>query len=253
MSKFVDDVKERFLDKAESRFWEILAIVLMLIPVVISLQVFKREYLVTEGMFIWKTTRTQTDNLSIAPTMVSVLYAIILHGILYARGIGRYFESGYSLILNFLNILWTASFISIFISSETFNIPIVNQPMSSQVLMLIAIALSLISMRSIAGVFWIALAFLSIFRLSALNDAMSFWGVIYILFAYGSIGIQIWKLKLLAIDKSELIYEFRGMSNRVLGDINSSVIQAKDTAKNIQSQIGGLKEKYINKSIESKE
>ena len=252
MSSFVGDVKERTLDKIEGRTWEIVAIVLMIIPVVISLQVFTREHMMTEGLFVWKTTKMQIDKISIAPTMLSALYAIILHGILFTRGIGKYFESGFSVILIALNTLWTASFISIFVSSETFNIPIINQPMSSQVLMMISIILSLISMRAIAGYIWIALALMAIFRLAAINEAMGLGGVTYMLCAYLSLGIQIFNLKLLKIDRNEIMYEFCGAGNRVLEDVKNSINYTKQKTEELSQTIKDVTNVNENKMIENK-
>lgn len=215
MNSFFIEVKERLFDKFEEEIWGILAIVLMTIPVGLSLQDYIRKYLTITG-------NTGQQVLNIKPTMLSVIYAICLHGILFARNIGKHFETGLAILLTALNILWTASFITIFISNETFNIPFLNIPIGSQVLVFIAIVLSLISMRAIAGYIWIILAVLAVFRLAAINEAMGLWGVGYILCAYISIGIQIWKLNLLNFNKDELLYEFRGRADRVLGDIQSS-------------------------------
>lgn len=242
MNKFFEDVKEETIDKVEGKIWEILAIILMIIPVVLSLQSFQREYLTITG-------GKERQILSIAPSMLSVLYAICLHGVLFARGIGKYFVSGFTIVLNVLNILWTASFVSIFISSKTFNIPFINQPISSQVLMMIAIALSLISMRVISGYIWVVLAFLAVFRLAAINEAMGFWGVAYAICAYVSIGIQIWKLKIMEFNKNELIYEFRGFGNRIIGDVSSS---ARFTESQTQEMINNITKTKIKSDNETK-
>lgn len=249
MSKFFDDVRNKTLDKTEGRIWEIIAIVLMVIPVVLSLQSFSRDFTTVTG-------GKGRQVLTIAPTMLSVIYAICLHGVLFARRIGKYFESGFSIVLNVFNILWTASFISIFISSENFNIPFVNQPMNSQVLMLLAIVLSLISMRAIAGYIWIALAILAVFRLTAINEAMGLWGVAYILCAYISIGIQIWKLKLLELNREEFLYEFRGHGSRVFGDVVSSINLTQEKGKELKDfadQIRNRVEKERQKALPDKE
>lgn len=249
MNNFFIEVIEKFCDRVEGKKWEILAIVLMVIPVTLSLQVFSREYHTITG-------NTERQYLTIMPTMLSVIYAICLHGILFARNIGKYFETGLAILLTALNILWTASFITIFISNETFNIPFLNIPIGSQVLVFIAIVLSLISMRAIAGYIWIILAVLAVFRLSAINEAMGLWGVGYILCAYISIGIQIWKLKLLDFNKDELLYEFRGGTNRVLGDVQRSANLTKKMSNDLlhytkQNDVIHIEEN-LNKDISNK-
>ena len=232
---FFNDVGNRVLDILEDRIWYIAAIVLMIIPVGISLQPFIREFEKTTFIFFGKTKGEEV--LSITPTLLSTLFAICLHGILLARGVGKYFETGFTILLFVFNVLFTASFITIFISNETYQIPIINQPISSQTLMMVAILLSLISIRAIAGFIWIVLAVLAMFRVAAINEAMGLIGVLYVMFACVSLGIQTFKLKLLEIDRNELMYEFKGAGDRVLGDIKASASLGQEKTKRISNKV----------------
>ncbi|MDR2792548.1 MAG: hypothetical protein LBB61_02620 [Treponema sp.] len=77
-------------------------------------------------------------------------------------------------------------------------------------------------MRAIAGFIWIFLFILAVGRIAGLNVAMGVLGVVYILSAFVSIGLQLKdSVNMLSSFKDDFI----GAGHRVAGDIGSSIKQ----------------------------
>ena len=163
----------------------LMGIVFMLIAVLISFP----EYSYTKKVLkIWDTNKVE----NIRPSLESTLCAIVLVMSSIIRN--RTSISVYTSIIYILNILFCASFMSLFFSGEPWKIPIIpfiiDIKISSQHFLILAILASWLSMRTLSGFIWIALFFLSVTRLSEMQAAMGAFGVVYVLSAFLSIFCQ---------------------------------------------------------------
>jgi hypothetical protein len=129
----------------------------------------------------------------------------------------RMFSDVYETIISCLNISFCASFMEIFCGKEIWNTPFID--ILSQSFLLIAVILSWIGMRAIAGFGWIFLFILAITRIAGLNVAMGHLGIAYVFSAFVSIGLQ-------TKDSIEMISSFKndfiGVSNQIDNDIVTS-------------------------------
>jgi hypothetical protein len=190
-----------------------LSVVFMAIPILISFQTFAVGIEKSFLFFHW----TERALFSISPSFVSTLAAILLYLSIVIRYKLRLFSDAYETIIICLNILFCASFLEIFCGKEIWNIPFIN--ISSQSFLLVAVILSWIGMRAIAGFIWIFLFILAVTRIAGLNVAMGSLGVAYILSAFVSMGLQMKdSIRMISSFKNDFI----GVSNQIGGDIVSS-------------------------------
>jgi hypothetical protein len=106
---------------------------------------------------------------------------------------------------------------SVFVGKIDTPIPFIN--IDSTVFLGLAIVLSFIGMRSIAGIVWIVLFCMAVLRMVTISDAMGLWGVIYILSAF--IGIYAQK-KDMGMVFGELKAEFFGSATKIRSDAQSA-------------------------------
>jgi hypothetical protein len=192
-----------------------LSVVFMAVPVFISFLTFTVEI---EKKILWIFPLTETVSFSISPSLISTLAAIMLYLSVVVRYRLKLFSDVYETIIICLNILFCASFLEIFFPKEIWNIPFIN--ISSQSFLLMAVILSWIGMRAIAGFVWIFLFVLAATRIAGLNAAMGRLGTAYILSAFISIGLQLKdSVRMISSFKND----FRGVTRHVGGDIASSI------------------------------
>jgi len=200
------------------------AIIFMFIPVFMSItQVF--SYTKTFLWIPWTTTVY-----SIAPSLLSSLAGIFLYLSIVVRGRIKLFSNAYETVIVSLNILFCASFLEFFFPKEPWNIPLIN--ISSQSFLFLAVIFSWIGMRTFAGFIWLGLFFMTIPRFVGLNMAMGLWGVVYIMSAFVSIGLQ---LKDHVHLLSDLKNDFIGVSSRIAEDSKLAAVEAKKAAKKVAS------------------
>lgn len=210
------------------KFRKFLAIIFMAFPVLISFFVTFTVGIEKEaGILWWKKQWTEQVSFSISPSFISTLAAILLYLSVVVRYRLKNFSNGlfssvYELLIICLNILFCASFLEIFFPKEIWSIPFIN--ISSQTFLLIAIILSWIGMRAIAGFVWIFLFILAVIRLAGLNVAMGNLGVAYILSAFVSMGLQLNDLHILSSFKNDFI---GGAAHQIGGDVGSSINMVK--------------------------
>jgi hypothetical protein len=200
------------------------AIVLMVIPVFIS---FTQEFSYTKTVFFFF---RSTTNYSIAPSLISALAGIFLYLSIVVRGRINLFSNVYETVIVVLNILFCASFLEMFFPKEPWNIPLLN--ISSQAFLVIAIIFSWIGMRSFAGFIWIGLFLMALSRIVGLNMAMGLWGVVYIMTAFVSIGLQ---LKDHVHLLSDFKNDFIGITSRIAEDSKLSISETKKAVKKVAS------------------
>jgi len=168
------------------------AIILMAIPVFLALFKYPTD---KHWYEVWK-----DNEVSIAPNMFTMLYAIAL----YVAVIVRYdlpflqklkeiqsadnqnYVGWREITLIVLNLLFCSSFIGILTGWESmFGL------FDGKVFVVFAIILSWLGIKQIAGYVWVGVFICSMFNMSKVSDAMGFSGVIYILCAFFGIAFQL--------------------------------------------------------------
>jgi len=176
----------------------LLALVCMLIAVIISFQEYTA--VITKNTFLGsilpdslievlkvQKTSSMTITKSIAPTFQSMLFAgcFVLSFIIR----NRVRQSTYTCFIYLLNILFCASFISIFIDPTPWNVPFIN--IASYQFFLIGLVASWFCMRSLAGAIWLILFIAAMSHLCELNQAFGIAGVVYCVCGFGGIWFQL--------------------------------------------------------------
>lgn len=156
--------------------------------------------------------------LEIFPGFISTLVAIILIAPLYARNILKWNKSFYTLISLILFLILFGSLVELAMGGNGLNSQVV------QYLLLSAIVLSWLGMKSIAGGSWLLLFPAIAVSIIENNTAMGFYGFIYV--ACGFIGILLHSELNPANLISGLKEEFSGsseMQNAIKSDINQTI------------------------------
>jgi hypothetical protein len=171
---------------------------------------------------------TEYEAFSISPSLISTLAAILLYLSVVVRNKIKLFSDAYETTVVCLNVLFCASFLELFFPKEIWSIPFIN--ISSQSFLMIAVILSWIGMRAVSGFVWIFLFILAVTRIAGLNIAMGTYGVIYILSAFISIGLQ---LKDSVHLLTSLKNDFIGTAYHIGGNMRSSINMVKSTTGSI--------------------
>ncbi len=119
--------------------------------------------------------------LAIRPDLLSTLYAILLYAVFIIRfkGIKRTVGSFYDILLCVVCILLLASLIQLFLNSSI-NLGGIN----GKTLLPIAILFSAFGVKFISLICMGLITILGFLNVNTLNNAMGFWGVVYILLAF---------------------------------------------------------------------
>jgi hypothetical protein len=203
----------------KSFFRRIVAVLFMALPVVISLGTFFTD---VQKKFLFFFEYTEQIVVSIKPGLLSVTMAVMLYLSVIVRRRKKVFSDWYDFLISALNILFCASFLSVFVSGEEWDVPFIH--IKSQAFLMVAIVLSWIGMSSIAGFVWIALLIFAIPRMSSVDSAMGFTGAIYVLSAFMSILAQ---TEDIGETFSELKSDFFGAASRIANDASASVSAVK--------------------------
>ena len=207
----------------------IVAAILMIISVIIACQSYSYH---KDGFilpFINKEIGGKDTVETLMPNMLSTMLAIVLYGGVIVRNSYEIFKKPSKIILSVVNILFLSSLITIFIEKD-FKIPFLD--LSGYAILILTIALSWIGMKAVSGYAWIILLIASLGQITRINIAMGFAGVLYILCAYVSIGMQI-ASRYLVLDKDAFRTEFFNVGNAIKGDINQSIESTKEAAKTV--------------------
>lgn len=124
------------------------------------------------GYEVWE------SNLKILPSFISTFIAILLIAPLYARNILKWNKSIYTLISFVLFLLIFGSLIELALGGNGLNSGI------TEMIFIIAIALSWLGMSAIAGICWILLFIAVAFSGSWNSGIMGFYGFIYLASAF---------------------------------------------------------------------
>ena len=204
MSKFINNLTT---DTAMSISTQrVLSLIFLMIAVSMAFISYDRE-----GIFF-------NTKLEIFPGFISTLVAIILIAPLYARNILKWNKSFYTLISLVLFLILFGSLVELAMGGNGLNSQVV------QYLLLSAIVLSWLGMKSIAGGSWLLLFPAIAVSIIENNTAMGFYGFIYV--ACGFIGILLHSELNPANLISGLKEEFSGsseMQNAIKSDINQTI------------------------------
>lgn len=182
---------------------------------------------------------TYSGETGMHPKLLSTLLCVVLLGSLMARGFfqinPREKSTWLVLVILLLDLLFMSSLVSVFVSDETFKIQMNgttywDSGLSTMAIMFIAIAVSYLGIRIIAGYAWIVVCILGVLHASKISDAMDIWGAIYIASAFISIVMQAYNeygFKEMLLSAKQ---EYCGHLNRVVSDTNVAVDHAGKVA-----------------------
>jgi len=211
-----------------------LSCVFMFIPVLLSLGNYERQ-----RFFVFH------EDIIIRPNLITTMVAVFMYSSLLVRGIVNIDLKTektpilvMEIVLLSLNVLFIASFLSIFVKEKTFL------GVSSQGFLIFGIALSWLGVKSIAGYVWVLLFLLSLGNVSKINEAMDFLGAIYVLSAFISIAFQF-----IPNNKfSELAQAFKSDFKVAKNEIQEDLSEAKETTEKIIKASAGAAVNYSSAS-----
>ena len=125
--------------------------------------------------------------IDIKPSLITTLISFIFFGGYILRNVHEIFKDNIKIIFCVIDIIFFSGFIAMFADKNTNFLGF-----SSQTLLILIITLMWIGMKSLLR--YIILAFItsSVYFLGQLNEAMGFFGALYIIFAFLSFSIQIY-------------------------------------------------------------
>lgn len=185
-------------------------------------QLLSMFFLLVSGLmsfFEYTQTRILWDyHLSFAPGFISTIIAIGLITPLYLRGILHWTKSVYSILSFILILMVFASFIELALGgSKAPGIITIS-------ILLMAITLSWLGIRGVAGICWILVLIVAIYSAILNNLAMGFYGFIYI--ATGFLGIVLHSGlnpgQLLVDIKSEYAVNVEKVSDTIKHDVEET-------------------------------
>lgn len=128
-----------------------------------------------------------TQEINIQPSLISTMISLLLFGGYIIRNINEIIIDKFKIIIYILDLIFFSGFISIFSNGKT-NI----LGFSPQSVLFIMVILMLFGVRSFLRYFFLVFIACSFFFISKVNEAMGYYGAIYILSAFFSFAIQIY-------------------------------------------------------------
>lgn len=170
------------------------------------------------------------STLGFAPTFISALVALMLVAPLYIRNILKWNKSIYSIISFFLILMVFASFVELtFLGGR-------GATSSFQTMAIgMAILLSWVGIRGIAGIAWMIVLFFGIYNLVSNNVTFGFLGFLYI--TLGAIGIILHSGMHPGYLVQSLVEEYSGTSQDSLSHIRDEVNYGADTLEQARERI----------------
>ena len=217
------------------RLSDLVGTLLMVIPLIISVQ----EYEVTArviGFIPWwtRTTRTEVMTQDFITGFLAVAFycALIVRYGFFRRN--RFLEIIISSIKLCLNCWVIASLISVILTTDG-SVKLFFGEISNSAFLLIAVILSWIGMKSIAGYSWILFIIMGFFHMQKVNAAMGRWGFVFIVTTALSMLLQVDDY----VNINDFMNDFRATTGtRIRGDISAA---ANDTSNLIKEGIKRLK------------
>jgi len=175
---------------------------------------------------------------TLAPSGISTMFAVALYSAVMIRfkGLDKSFNSPSEIILSILNILFCASFLSLFVGDTEIKFFIFPPiPIPGNTLLMIAVGFSWLGMSAVAGIVWVILFILAVGKLAAWDVAMGFFGSAYILSAFLGLVLQL-KNESAAFRKSfqnDFLNSIAKIRRRVVKDIGSTGQAMKSAAATV--------------------
>ena len=138
--------------------------------------------------------------LDLKPTLISTMVSILTFSGFMVRNLDAIFDDNFKILFWALDIFFYAGLLTVFSSKETFL------GISCQSFLYLMVIITWIGMKSIIRYIYMVYMVLSIFRISAVNQAMGVEGSIYILSAFFSFMIQLY-LNILPRVKNQNLYK----------------------------------------------
>lgn len=172
------------------------------------------------------------STLGFAPTFISALVALMLVAPLYIRNILKWNKSIYSIISFFLILMVFASFVELTFLGGSGS----GRATSFQTMAIgMAILLSWVGIRGIAGIAWMIVLFFGIYNLVSNNVTFGFLGFLYI--TLGAIGIILHSGMHPGYLVQSLVEEYSGTSQDSLSHIRDEVNYGADALEQARERI----------------
>lgn len=165
--------------KRENIF-KIIALFLIVISISLNFKIWVYDYTFYGYTYYSK-------NINIKPGLITTMISIFLFGGYIIRNINEILKDFIKIIFFIIDIIFFSGFIAMFADGKT-NI----FGFSSQGLILVMVALMWIGMKSLLRYIFLVFVASSTLFISQINEAMGFFGTIYILCAFFSFAIQIY-------------------------------------------------------------
>lgn len=117
------------------------------------------------------------------PNLIGGIYATFIYGayIVRFKGVQDLFHSILDTALLIVNIATLSGIINMLLITERFSVLGIGFPIDTQYVILLAIFVSWIGLKSISGICLIAVILLGMLKLVTLNSAMGHMGILYVL------------------------------------------------------------------------
>ena len=218
---------------------DLCGIALMIIPVVISCLSFNRD---RAFLFIkWK------EPMSIAPDLISMGITVVFYAALIVRyGIFRketLAETLISVVRTCLNCWAIAALLKAVITTDPGDtLTILAFQFNTFTLLLFAIILSWIGMKTLAGYSWIFFIFAGVNHMGAVNKAMGGLGAVFILAFFVSLLLQINDFSHIG----EFMSDFRNATGGYVSEAKGNITDAaNDISVHAQNAAETVKDKLI--------
>ncbi len=238
MKKFLD--LGNILKSLNKNSYKILAIIFMAIACGLVLFTTFTYHVDGESWFFIPISPGYDAKGRLSVDAMQAMYAIFLYSPCMFRNFNRKETMTFSnLCMHVLNLLFISVLICIMFKGfeEGKLIPIINLPVQS--FLLIAIALSWLGVRAVAGYAWIIVALFSITTFSDTAISLKSEGWICVICGYLSILFQLVENNFGVDNLNDLFYEIRGIGtrhgDRIKGDLGASWQLTKSAGANIKN------------------
>lgn len=207
----------------------LVAIVFMLIAIVVASFI---PFNSTKYLFILPIAIGE-ERLETWPGFLSTFFATIIYMGSIVRNKKEMFKNPINTVMCVLNVLFISCLLNTFINKDF----VILNGLNAWSILIIAIALSWVGMRTISGYAWLVLLIGAATQVTKADKAMAGWGAVFLICAFISAGNQIYS-GFLVVNTKDLKKEFAEAKDNLSEDIKMSIDTTKDvvkTAKNITS------------------
>ena len=229
---------------------DLLGIAIMVIPFIISI-LFNH---IIPGKRIWFLQLSSDTITNIRPGLISALCAVIFYASLIVRyeGIFRMnnlFEAFVSIVRMFLNCWVIAAIVSLVVPTtipdkSNFLSVFFDNPEST--LLLLAIILSWLGMKTIAGYSWILFIIAAWKHLLIVNSAMNMWGTVFVLSFAISLFLQVRDHTVIGDLAQEFRSKVMSRTETVKDEINAAADDVTQKVETVKGLVMGGAANYMN-------